>query len=101
MNETKIEEYWGDTPQHVRDFAEEQCAKNRARMAREKGMNCKRPDHKVPELICGNPLPCPWHTVLIDATKNPATITVPVTAAPAPDPALLERLQDIGMALTK
>ncbi len=31
MNQEE-KDYWGDTPQHTIDFAERQCAKNRARM---------------------------------------------------------------------
>jgi hypothetical protein len=27
---------------------------------------CKHPDRDVPKLVCGYPLPCPHHTVVID-----------------------------------
>jgi len=26
---------------------------------------CKRPDRDSPKLKCGHPLPCPWHTVVV------------------------------------
>ena len=29
-------------------------------------MDCKQPDKEFPRLVCGYPLPCPHHTVLID-----------------------------------
>jgi hypothetical protein len=34
-------------------------------------------------MMCGYPLPCPWHTATLDATKDPVTITIPVTAEAA------------------
>lgn len=39
---------------------------------------CKRPDRDVAKLVCGHPLPCPWHTITIDTTSTPWTLTVPV-----------------------
>lgn len=27
---------------------------------------CNKPDRHVPTIKCGHPLPCPWHTVIID-----------------------------------
>jgi len=29
-------------------------------------MICKKPDRDVPKLVCGHPLPCPYHTAIID-----------------------------------
>lgn len=43
-------------------------------------MMCKRPDRDVRGLVCGYPLPCPWHTVSIDLTTTPAQVAEPITA---------------------
>lgn len=40
---------------------------------------CQFPDRDGFDLICGYPLPCPYHTVIIDTTKEPPTIEVPIT----------------------
>lgn len=46
-------------------------------------LTCKHPDKDCPKLMCGHPLPCPWHTAQIDLTKTPAEIRIPVTAEAA------------------
>lgn len=43
-------------------------------------LTCKQPDRDCPKLMCGHPLPCPYHTAQIDLTKNPPTINIPITA---------------------
>jgi len=48
---------------------------------------CRSPDHDNPKLLCGYPLPCPWHTVLINADAEPATVTIPVTSDALKSPA--------------
>ena len=30
-------------------------------------LTCRHPDRDEPKLMCGYPLPCPHHTVIIDA----------------------------------
>lgn len=42
-------------------------------------LTCKHPDRNCPKLMCGYPLPCPYHTAQIDLTKNPPTINIPIT----------------------
>ncbi len=32
-------------------------------------VRCERPDRHVPKLMCGHPLPCPHHTVVIDGDR--------------------------------
>jgi len=32
--------------------------------------HCSKPDRHVPGLQCGYPLPCPYHTVIIDTTVD-------------------------------
>lgn len=32
-------------------------------------MYCQQPDRDVPKLTCGYPLPCPWHTAIIEEDK--------------------------------
>lgn len=45
--------------------------------------HCENPDRDCPRLKCGYPLPCPWHTAIIDETVRPSTVTIPVTAKAA------------------
>lgn len=57
---------------------------------------CRHPDRDEPKLVCGYPLPCPWHTVTVDMQATPPTVTVPVTSdAMRP----LQRLGDVVDAL--
>ena len=37
---------------------------------------CTKPDRDNPKLVCGYPIPCPHHTVIID----PPDVIVPPTA---------------------
>ena len=62
-------------------------------------MNCERPDRDVPELICGRPLPCPWHTVTIDAGADPPTVTIPATLPKAARPEVLGLLKEIALSV--
>lgn len=57
---------------------------------------CQRPDHEVSELVCGYPLPCPWHTVVIDMKPTPPTVTIPATAAPQINPKMIGLLKSIA-----
>lgn len=42
---------------------------------------CRHPDRDVPKLLCGYPLPCPYHTAVIDLTADPVpTVTIPLTS---------------------
>lgn len=63
------------------------------------GLMCKRGDRDVPELICGYPLPCPWHTVIMDETSTPPTITIPATIYRAIRPDMLRLLKEIANAI--
>ena len=60
-------------------------------------MNCKHPDRDVPGIVCGYPLPCPYHTVIIDTEKE--TLTIPLKS----DAGLRakKRLEKIAKAFTK
>lgn len=62
---------------------------------------CNKPDRDVPEIVCGYPLPCPWHTVTVDANANPPTLTIPVTSPAAIDPKLRDALKEIAQAITE
>ena len=62
-------------------------------------VRCKKPDRDFPELICGYPLPCPWHTLVIDTTKEPPTITIPATIEKPIKKKNLKRLKKIAKAL--
>ena len=46
-------------------------------------MTCRSPDRDCPKLLCGHPLPCPWHTARIDLTRDPPVLEIPVTAKAA------------------
>ncbi len=62
-------------------------------------LTCNHPDRHCPELTCGFPLPCPWHTVIMDLEENPPTITTPVTQkVPAQT---MVRLKDIAVILSE
>jgi hypothetical protein len=43
-------------------------------------MTCDNPDHDNAKLVCGYPLPCPWHTAEIHPDKEPPTVEIPITA---------------------
>ena len=60
---------------------------------------CKHPDHDVPGLLCGHPLPCPWHTTTIDTTTEPPEVRIPITSDAAHDPKLHKTLKQIGKAI--
>lgn len=47
------------------------------------GLTCKKPDHDGFDLVCGCPLPCPYHTAIIDVSSVPAELRIPITAKDA------------------
>ena len=60
---------------------------------------CTQPDRDVATLKCGYPIPCPWHTSIIDTTVDPVVLIIPVTA-----PAAIvnrDRLAEIGVIVKK
>jgi hypothetical protein len=60
---------------------------------------CKHPDRHVPEIVCGHPLPCPYHTVIIDETGEVPVISIPVTNAPPINKKQLKIIKDIANVL--
>ena len=70
--------------------------------SKQRHLTCRQPDRDCPKLICGYPLPCPYHTVVIHSEKQPPTIEIPI------DSSLLKhsgqtaraRLGDIAEALS-
>ena len=42
-------------------------------------LRCKQRDRDS-RLLCGYPMPCPFHTATIDLTLTPPTVTMPVTS---------------------
>jgi len=61
-------------------------------------MNCKHPDRDQPKMVCGYPLPCPFHTIVIDATRVRSTeVTIPISRSEVLPHA--GRLLDIGDAV--
>lgn len=66
-------------------------------MKKKKRLVCSQPDRHVPKLPCGWPLPCPWHTAVIHADRDPATVEIPTTAHAARS--MHDKLQRIAQAL--
>lgn len=62
-------------------------------------MICKKPDKDFPEMICGYPLPCPYHTITIDLKPEMPTVTIPATMIKKVNPKTLNRLKVIARAL--
>ncbi len=44
---------------------------------------CTAPDRDESKMLCGYLLPCPYHTVIIDVSDDPAVIRIPLTAKAA------------------
>lgn len=42
-------------------------------------LTCTHPDRHVSGIVCGYPLPCPFHTLVIDLTGPVPTVAVPTT----------------------
>lgn len=62
--------------------------------------SCRHPDHDNARLVCGRPLPCPYHTAILDLQAQPVpTITIPVTSDAAMAMSARERLASIGLVL--
>ena len=40
---------------------------------------CTKPDHDGGGLVCGRPLPCPYHTVVLDVSRRPPTVAIPTS----------------------
>jgi len=65
-------------------------------------MICKKPDRDVPELICGHPLPCPYHTITIDLKPGEIpTVIIPATEIKRVNPKTLNRLKKIARILKR
>ena len=62
-------------------------------------MICNRPDHNVPGLICGHPLPCPYHTTIIERGVVVPRVSIPLTEVPRIHPKTLKRLKRIAKAV--
>lgn len=58
---------------------------------------CQHPDRDVPEITCGYPLPCPYHTVEIELGSKAAMATFPPEATAAIEHQ--EKVQSIVRAL--
>lgn len=62
-------------------------------------MTCQRPDRDVPGLVCGHPLPCPYHTAVLDTTGEVPTMTIPVVSIPPVSPGTLRALKQISTVI--
>ena len=63
-------------------------------------MNCQQPDRDNPKLKCGYPLPCPWHTAVLDLKSDPPRVVIPITSSTM-DKLKLRRLRDVGRFLAE
>ena len=63
--------------------------------------SCQRPDRDAPGILCGHPLPCPYHTAVIDTTGEVPTVTIPVVSIPAIKEGTLHALKEISRAIHK
>lgn len=70
-----------------------------AKRTAKKETYCKKPDKDFPEMICGYPRPCPYHTVIIHADKEPPTVEIPATIPEAANPDTLNKLKRIAHVL--
>ena len=59
--------------------------------------NCQQPDRDAPKIKCGYPLPCPYHTVIIETAKTPS-IVWPMLPTKA-DAKVLRKLEALAEAL--
>jgi len=59
---------------------------------------CRHPDRDEPRLMCGYPLPCPHHTAVIHADKDPPTVEIPVTSDVMKSP-MRERVGQVARAV--
>jgi hypothetical protein len=66
---------------------------------KKKGLFCKQPDRDVPGIVCGHPLPCPYHTAVIDMTGDKPVVDIPQQAEAAAQHA--GKLSDIAQALDR
>ena len=57
---------------------------------------CRHPDRDEPKLMCGYPLPCPHHTVVIDADAG--TVTIPIASDALKSP-VRERVGEVARAV--
>lgn len=46
-------------------------------------LTCTHPDRDCPKIMCGYPLPCPFHTAILHLDKKPVTVEIPITATAA------------------
>ena len=60
-------------------------------------LSCNHPDRDIPKIKCGYPLPCPWHTVVIDLSEEPHQVVIPLENKKALSKS--DVLLDIGRAL--
>ena len=59
---------------------------------------CRHPDRDQPKMLCGYPIPCPWHTAIIHAEKTPITVEIPIHSDVLKCPESLGRLGDLARA---
>ncbi len=53
---------------------------------------CKQPDRDCPKLECGYPLPCPYHTVIIEN----GTVTIPEELLTVVTPNILKHTIEVA-----
>lgn len=61
--------------------------------------HCQHPDRDATNLVCGFPLPCPFHTVVADVAKQTVTIPINPDASITLAAAAAGRLGEVVQAL--
>jgi len=56
---------------------------------------CDKPDRDVPGIRCGYPMPCPWHTFIVEQATG--ILLIPDAATPAQ----IEKAKIVRDALTR
>lgn len=63
-------------------------------------MFCNKPDRDEPKLVCGYPIPCPYHTVVIDLDPEMHGVASKVSIPDMADPRTAVAATRVARALS-
>lgn len=63
-------------------------------------MFCSKPDRDVPKLVCGYPIPCPYHTVMIELDPEMRGVAAKVSIPDMADPRTAVAATRVARALS-
>lgn len=78
---------------------QKQAARDEKLKAHYEATHCRHGDRDVPGIRCGYPLPCPWHTAVIDLGAEVPKLEIPLASKAAMKARL--RLAEIAIILQK